>query len=636
MKVKLLAYTPNPDKVVASAAKLCYSPVGVDEISKNLTDEEVAKFVNMLVSMGHESPIEHVTFTFGIEGISRACYDKDTEVYTDQGWKYFKNLNGSEKILSRNQDGTSTFEKPLNYIKYHFKGQMHKYKSQNIDLCITPNHKIFMKKYDTRTEQQYELIASEDISVNRFYTTKEIIDNKKMPKVFVIPEYSYLKKLNNGKTKIKTLPQLQLDSKEFIKFLAWYLSEGSVYYNEKENSYTISISQSSYSDTNVNNIEDIKTIIKNLGFTPNYDGRSIKFKNSQLGLYLKALGKSYEKYIPNEIFNFINKELALLFIETYEKADGTIDKSNCSKLFTTSKELSDQLQMISFIAGYTGKIHIDNRIGESHYSKKCSNTITHNHICYVLNISKNKRNRNPIIKRDKHMQLLEYDDEVYCVEVPNHVIFIRRNGCCLWCGNCSHQIVRHRIASFSQQSQRYVKLDHFEYIIPPEIERIDYAKEIFIDHMNNCQEAYDDLVSTLVYHKMDKLYPTWFDEVEKEFDGLEKEEQAALDFSPLKLWAEHNKKKYNTIEKEAIEDARYVFPNACETKMVVTMNARSLYNLFNKRCCNRAQWEIRNVANEMLKIVKKVAPILFSNAGAPCSATGTCPEGNMSCGHPIK
>ena len=202
--------------------------------------------------------------------------------------------------------------------------------------------------------------------------------------------------------------------------------------------------------------------------------------------------------------------------------------------------------------------------------------------------------------------------------------------------SCSHQIVRHRIASFSQQSQRYVKLDQFEYIIPPEIEQNEHAKEIFVEHMNNCQEAYDELVSTLIHNKMDKLYPTWFSDVDKEFDQLEKEEQAKLDFSPLNLWAKYNRKKYNAIEKEAIEDARYVFPNACETKMVTTMNARSLYNLFNKRCCNRAQWEIRQLADEMLKLVKEVAPVLFKNAGAPCTVTGKCPEGSMSCKNPRK
>ena len=87
-------------------------------------------------------------------------------------------------------------------------------------------------------------------------------------------------------------------------------------------------------------------------------------------------------------------------------------------------------------------------------------------------------------------------------------------------------------------------------------------------------------------------------------------------------------------EKKAIEDARFVLPNACETKMIVTMNIRSLYNFFTLRCCNNAQWEIRNVANEMLKICKEVSPTLFKKAGASCTR-GKCPEGNKSCGKPI-
>ena len=635
LKVKLIAHTPNPEEVVAQAAKLCYSHVGVDGIMEKLTPEKIEKFVDHLATIGHESPLEHVNFTFAIEGISRACYDKNTEIYTDQGWKLFKDLDGTEKVLSRNADGTYAFEKPLNYTRYHFKGQLHKYKSQNVDLCITPNHNMFMKKYDIRTESDYELIPSEDIKVNRFYVTKEIRNNNETPKTFIIPKYSYLKKLNNGKTKIKTLPQLELDSKEFIKFLAWYLSEGSTYYNERENSYSISISQSNHNDKNINNIEEIKGIISKLGFKPYYDGHNIKFKNSQLGLYLKSLGRSCEKYIPKEIFNSINKELAMLFIETYEKADGTVDKNNCSKLFTTSKELSDQLQIICFIAGYTGKIHIDNRVGESHYSKKSGNIIKHNHVCYVLNISKSKRNRTPIIKKDRHMQLINYDDEVYCVEVPNHVIFVRRNGCCLWCGNCSHQLVRHRLASYSQQSQRYVKLDQFEYIVPPAIAKDSYARTIFTKHMEDSQKAYDELVDTLIENKLDKKYPTWIEDTEDEYTKLSSEEQLQLNQNIRNLWAKNHKKEYSAMEKEAIEDARYVFPNACETKIVCTMNARSLLHFFNVRCCNRAQWEIRAMADEMLKECKKVAPTLFKKAGPDCTF-GKCGEGSMSCGNPRK
>ena len=95
------------------------------------------------------------------------------------------------------------------------------------------------------------------------------------------------------------------------------------------------------------------------------------------------------------------------------------------------------------------------------------------------------------------------------------------------------------------------------------------------------------------------------------------------------------KKEYSAIEKQAIEDARYVFPNACETKIAVTMNARSLLHFFNVRCCNRAQWEIREMATEMLKECKKIAPALFKKAGPDC-VYGKCGEGKMSCGHPRK
>ena len=199
--------------------------------------------------------------------------------------------------------------------------------------------------------------------------------------------------------------------------------------------------------------------------------------------------------------------------------------------------------------------------------------------------------------------------------------------------SCSHQIVRHRIASYSQQSQRYVKLEQFEYIIPPAIESNSEAKRIFIAAMERDQKAYDELVDLLLEdilidkHAAD--YGSCIREILKENPDAVPDRSKVLD-----LYAEKFLKEYGKAEKQAIEDARYVFPNACETKMVVTMNARSLYNFFSKRCCNRAQWEIRELADLMLAECEKVAPILFSNCGAPCATTGKCPEGKMSCGEP--
>ena len=187
--------------------------------------------------------------------------------------------------------------------------------------------------------------------------------------------------------------------------------------------------------------------------------------------------------------------------------------------------------------------------------------------------------------------------------------------------SCSHQIVRHRIASYSQQSQRYVKLEQFEYIIPPAIESNPEAKKIFIETMERDQEAYDELVDLLLEdilidkHAAD--YGSCIREILKENPDVAPDRSKVLD-----LYAEKFFENYRKAEKQAIEDARYVFPNACETKMVVTMNARSLYNFFSKRCCNRAQWEIRELADLMLVECEKVAPILFSNCGAPCATTG--------------
>lgn len=172
----------------------------------------------------------------------------------------------------------------------------------------------------------------------------------------------------------------------------------------------------------------------------------------------------------------------------------------------------------------------------------------------------------------------------------------------------SHQLVRHRIGcSYSQQSQRYVKLDQFEYIIPLQIKAIDEARELFIDAMKRDQEVYDRLVDVL-YKQNYKKY----------IDEGKTEKQAA-----------------QMAEKASIEDARYVFPNACETKIVFTMSARALFNFFRMRCCERAQWEIREMATEMLKKVKEVAPILFKHAGPGC-LNGPCPEGSMSCGKMIE
>ena len=157
---------------------------------------------------------------------------------------------------------------------------------------------------------------------------------------------------------------------------------------------------------------------------------------------------------------------------------------------------------------------------------------------------------------------------------------------------CSHQLVRHRIASYSQQSQRYVSEEEgFDYIVPPLFKEDLELYSLFLNAMEQSHNYYCKLIKKL------------------EEKGIKGE--------------------------IAKQDARFVLPNASETKIVVTMNARELIHFFRVRCCKRAQWEIRNLATEMLKLVKKIAPLLFKDSGPAC-LTGKCPEGRFNCGKMVQ
>lgn len=146
----------------------------------------------------------------------------------------------------------------------------------------------------------------------------------------------------------------------------------------------------------------------------------------------------------------------------------------------------------------------------------------------------------------------------------------------------THQLVRHRLASFNQQSQRYVKFtDGVDTIKPHTVEDNKDASRVFDEAIAQVIEGYEKL--------LDMGIPA--------------------------------------------EDARYLLPNAAETKIVITMNIRELLHFFSLRCCNRAQWEIREMAHRMLELVRPTAPYIFMDAGAPC-IRGNCPEGKMTCGKP--
>lgn len=147
----------------------------------------------------------------------------------------------------------------------------------------------------------------------------------------------------------------------------------------------------------------------------------------------------------------------------------------------------------------------------------------------------------------------------------------------------THQLVRHRLASYSQMSQRYVDMKNADYVVPRSISSDPVLEERYRALMERIWEEYREL-----------------------------------------------------SKKVPVEDARYVLPNACTTNITVTMNARELWHFFELRTCRRAQEEIREVADQMLFLAREASPLIFKDAGPPCISKGKCPEGKMSCGKPRK
>lgn len=147
---------------------------------------------------------------------------------------------------------------------------------------------------------------------------------------------------------------------------------------------------------------------------------------------------------------------------------------------------------------------------------------------------------------------------------------------------CSHQLVRHRLASYSQQSQRYVLMGEPRTVLPPSVADLEEARSLFEEMVRRSHEAYEALIAL----------------------GVPR------------------------------EDARYLLPHGWETRLVVTMNARELHHFFSLRLCRRAQWEIQDLARKMLRLCRDVAPALFSPAGPACLVTGHCLEAHP-CGSPF-
>lgn len=579
LKVKLLAHTPNADRVVSESAKLCYSQVGIEEIDKNLTDEQINKFLTHLVNIGHESPTEHVSFTFGVEGISRCCAN---QIVRHRIGSYC--LSGDTIIGYDNKIKGLTIKEL--YEKAEQYKNMVKLRSVNEDtqeIILNNIENIIYsgkkKVFEVVTKDGYIIKAT---NMHKFYTDngwKRLKDIKIGDKVYTNGIEAYKNKTwlntmyNNFNFSQKQIAELCNVSYHTIR--SWVRK----FNLQKEiGSWSIGVEPVNKGKTK-DDYEPLKRVSKKM--KGNHNGKDIRGEHNPM----------------------------------YK--DNIEDLSISGGYFRTHKNKS-----VLGVCEICGKKTEETEVHHIDRNPKNYNDDNLIELCKECHKRQHFKTGVKCIKLSEIISIKELDyEDTYDIEMKAPYHNFIANG-----------FVVHN----SQQSQRYVKLEQFEYIVPPEIEKNEFAKKIFIKHMEQSQEAYNEIFEKLMIKELDEKYPNWDDECTIRPDLINSSIEE-VGYYPREWYfdsfRELHQKEYNKIEKKCIEDARYVFPNACETKIVITMNARSLMNFFTRRCCDRSQWEIRALANEMLKQVKEVAPILFKNAGATC-VRGACPEGSMSCGNP--
>jgi hypothetical protein len=400
------------------------------------------------------------------------CYSNDTDILTENGWVNIKDFvqkaDNNLKVFTLSDSNQIELQHPTKFYECENSyGYMYNFKSQKIDLMITPNHNIVcMDKF----LEKRKFIRADSIP-KKIYVPKSSNWEGQETKYITIPSYCSCIEKNLIVSERKILMD------DWLNFLGWYISEGCVSksstnkhgYDYEE--YRIFISQ-----TKQDNLIKIKEAIEKIGCHGYYNGGSFVISDKQIALYLdKTFGKySYNKFIPKEYKQVSKRQLNILF-NSMVLGDGCIHNNKFVSYYSSSKKLMDDVQEIVLKLGFT--CNIRKRKREGNILKRENRLIKSDRYHYDVNVSRThfykilRSNRNTV----------EYHEKVYCCEVPNHSLYVRRNGKAIWCGNT---ILETGIA-YEMKKQVIVISDEQRYITHPFIQRM--ACSIFPDVESLCK-----------------------------------------------------------------------------------------------------------------------------------------------------
>ena len=365
-----------------------------------------------------------------------SCLSYDTDILTKNGWENIKELvnkrDGTEVATLNQKTLQMEYQTPENYHEYSYKGNLINRVSQQVDLLVTPDHMMWSRTtQDIRKSRGFKLKRADNLKKQEHSQINLSYNETLEPEFFELPECEVYGKIR---------PLKKYPMKEWLAFMGWYISEGSVDWGtykslntEEKRPYSVSIGQTI---ANPVNQEEIRILLDSLGMSYYFNqNRGFVIGDVQLGTYLSAMGKSNEKYIPLEYKNLSSDYLKII-LDSLIKGDGWQTHNKGMRRYTTSSaRLADDVQEIALKAGYYASLR---KYGWS--DNKHHHVTSHR---YIINIGENKK-----IGRTTYNKQVEYNNNVYCITVPNSTIFVRRNGKCAWTGNCA----------FTQKNRKLAKM----------------------------------------------------------------------------------------------------------------------------------------------------------------------------------
>ena len=376
------------------------------------------------------------------------CYHPDTEVFTENGWKFISEITVNDKVaalfdknqfqynytskrIKQSQDLYAKFVNPLATTSYYYNGFLCGLEAPHAAYLVTPNHRVFSRANSrfNKDRSRWECRDAYEVhNMSRSFLTAAPfeLNNRFRPTFIEIPYKPYQnKKLNEGlNNQYKFIPE------DFVIFLAFYLAEGNVNHKDFNRDKSIVITQAKRPFTN-----GLEQLFSRMGFSYSYSQTSKQYtiyKQKSLAEYLHQFGKALNKFIPDEIKK-LPIDLLQLFLATYMQGDG--NKSIANTIYTSSKRMAEDISEIIIMCGYNVTLHIRDRRNKKYFYEKRNCEINRNAPEYIVSVL----NTNIALTRKVYKKAYyqsSYSGYVYCCQVPGlGVILTRLHGKIMWNGN---------------------------------------------------------------------------------------------------------------------------------------------------------------------------------------------------------